>query len=155
MKESFIEFVVPGKPPRKRGNQSIWKHPKESPRVALLREKSSEACKSKGLEGYFNDRRIKLEILIFAPNIIKRDYIQVGEDDPEKYVGDLDSFTTGICDSLKPVNPQVQPAEVFHGREDIDPDKPIIFKDDSQVISIVAKKIECVDPHYTVRIEST
>ena len=153
-RSSVIEFIVEGKPPRKRDNQSIWKHPTESLRVALLREKASEACKNVGLEGHFNYHPVKLEIMIFASNITARDYIQKNNDDPDKYVGDLDSFITGICDSLKPINLQVKPGEVFQGREDIDPVKPIILKDDSQIVSIVAKKIQSNDSHYVVRIES-
>jgi len=150
-KPIFVKFDVRGKPPRKHDNQSIWSHPKESRRVILLREKALESSKGMDHEVIFIGP-VRLELVVFAPNILERNYKQIHDDDPQAYVGDLDSFVAGVCESLKP-NLEVKGGPEFEGRNDISPSRPLIIDDDSQIVSIKAEKRTSEDIHYTVTVE--
>lgn len=88
-----IEFDVDDKPPRK----SQWG--KEGKLIIKLRQTALEARKNAGMNECYKGP-VKLELTIFAPNINDLNYRQTGDDDPEKFVGDVDSFIAGVCDYL-------------------------------------------------------
>ncbi len=150
-KSSIVNFIINGKPPRKHNNKSVWSNPTEIPRIVQLREKALEARKNAGFDSYFNCP-VRLDLTVFAPNIVDRDRKQTGNDDPNAYVGDLDTFVAGVCESLKP-NLELKPDFIFPGKDDISPNKPINIKDDSLIVSIIAKKVEDGDIHYSVVVE--
>lgn len=139
-----IEFTVDDRPPKKDGAQSLWSS-NQAKLVLKLRKKALEAQKEAGITNHF-DCPVRLELTIFAPNITK-----LGD---HTYVGDLDSYIAGVCESLKPSDKQVIPHEIFQGEDDVDPRKPLIIKDDSQVVSVKATKIQSNTLYYTVMVEA-
>lgn len=137
-----IKFSVEGRPPRK----SSW-GTDEAVLIAELRLKALESLRKAGLSCFSGP--VKLELVMYAPNIMNIENKQT-------YVGDLDTFVAGICESLQPapINPDLIIDPIFDCRNDIGPKIPLIINDDSQVVSIIARKIESEKPHYTVIITS-
>lgn len=147
-KQSIIQFTVEGKPPRK----SSWGDDANS--ILKLRLESLKARNRVGLASCFIGP-VKLTLTMFAPNVTDMKYKQSGDDDPRKYVGDLDSFVAGVCESLQPAptNFDRKISKIFDDYPDIGPDIPLIVENDSQVTTIVAKKILSEKSYYTIKIE--
>jgi len=144
-----ISFDVKGKPPKK----SQW-GTEDADLVIKFREKALQARKNKEIpEGF--EGLVKLSLVVYAPNISKMEYKQIGDDDPKKFVGDLDSFVSGICEYLQPAptNPEIEISPLFEGKDEVEPKVPLIIKNDSQIIEITAKKIVDETLHYHVDID--
>jgi len=143
-----ISFDVTGKPPKK----SQW-GTDDADLVVKLREAALIARNNDGFpEGY--DGNVKLNLIIYAPNIADKDYKQTGDDDPKKFIGDLDSLVAGVCEYLQPApeNPELEISSVFDGRDEIGPSVPLIVKDDAQIVEIDAKKELDDTTHYHVEV---
>jgi len=143
-----ISFDVSGKPPRK----SNWG--KDVSQVIKLREEALNARKKAGLSNCF-DRPVKLTLIVFAPNISDMSYKQSGDDDPNRYIGDLDSLVAGVCEYLQPApktNPELDLSQL-DGKKEIGPHIALIVKNDSQIKKIDAKKIVNETLHYHVEIQ--
>jgi len=140
-KQQSIEFEVEGRPPRKT-KKSCWSN--EGEQVLKLREKALEYRTKSGLD-YFKGP-VKIELTVYDYNIVNRE-------NSHDYHGDLDTLVAGILDSLQPApkNETLEMDPILQNREDLDPSKPLIINDDSQVVKIIAKKIKG-EPHYLVKI---
>jgi len=145
-----IVFDVEGKPPKK----SNW-GTDDADLVIKFREEALKARTKEGLSDYFHDS-IKLNLIVYAPNIIDMNYKQTGDDDPKKFVGDLDSLVAGVCEYLQPAptNPDLKINPILQEKKEIGPDVALIIKNDSQIVEINAKKILDNRLHYHVEIES-
>lgn len=147
MRAMRIEFTVKGRPPRKRGEKSMWARDDEAPFVASLREEALEARSKAGLNKCFSSL-ISLELTVFTP----RSRLES--------IGDLDNFITGICDGLQAADSKVLPFlhQIFQesGKEAIDPRKALLIENDAKVIDIRARKVVLDDDqevYYTVALE--
>lgn len=133
-----ISFVVDGKPPRK----SQWGK-EDAELIIKLREAGLKARNDAGI-GESHSGPVKLNLTIYAPNITNRNYIQTGNDDPKKFVGDLDNFVSGVCDYLHkgPIDGENNHTinSLFNDKPEIGPKVSLIIDDDSQIIEINAKK---------------
>ncbi len=139
-----IKFTVDGRPPRKNGSKSCWASD-EAHYVLTLRTKAYEAKNKAKLD--LLTTPVRIELTIFAPNITNRSNSQT-------YIGDLDTFVAGVCESLQPADSKVIPNIIFKDKEEIHPHKPLILKDDAQVVEVLAKKTFDTKEHYTILIES-
>ncbi len=143
-----ISFDVYDKPPKK----SQW-GTDDATLIVKLREAALVERKNKGIdEGYTN--HVKLNLIIYAPNISDMNYRQTGDDDPKKFIGDLDSLVAGVCEYLQPAptNPDLVISSVFDGRDDIGPSVPLIIQNDAQIVEINASKEEDTTTHYHVEV---
>lgn len=127
-----VEFTVDDRPPKKHGEKSLWAREDEASHVAMLREKALEARSKAGMKDCFRTM-VAIELMVFVPSF------------QLESVGDLDSFVTGVCDSLQAANPKVIPylCGLFLktiGTE-LDPRNPVLIDDDSKVMSIIASKM--------------
>ncbi len=147
-KKVKISFEVKGRPPRKLRDRSLWSSDEEAPLVKKLREKALEA-RNKKIDDCFHGK-IKLNLSIYTNKILDKSGIH-------DYVGDLDSFVSGVCESLHPANIEALNYlhSVFKNNVKIYPDKPILFDDDSQVIDINAKKSSSKESYYVISIEGS
>lgn len=147
-KSQRIKFNVEGKPPRKSG----WSD--DAQLVLKFREAALNARTKARIEKCF-DCPVKLKLTMFAPNLIDMDYKQDGDDDPKRYVGDLDAFVAGVCEYLQPApkNEDLKIDQIFDIRNDIGRNVALIIKNDSQIVSITAKKVKDEVLHYAVEIE--
>ncbi len=142
-----VEFKVMGRPPRKHGEKSMWARCDEAPFVASLRTEALEARLKSGYNRPF-DSLVALELRVFVPK------------SKLESIGDLDSFITGVCDSLQPADPKVSPYldETLQGlREEARPNYALLITNDAKVVSINAKKVakeENEKLHYKVAIET-
>lgn len=138
IRKTKISFDVYDKPPKK----SQWGK-NNAKFVIKLREAALKARNDKGIKKYYTGH-IKLNLIVYAPNITNFNYIQSGNDDPEKFIGDLDSLVAGICDYIQkgPIDGEnkFKAHTLFDDKPEIAPDKPLLIYDDSQVIEINAKK---------------
>lgn len=149
---SKITFKVDGKPPQK----SEWGGDNAS-LVIKLRKAALKARKESGCEKCIVSP-VKLNLIVRAPNLDDRNYIQSGNDDEKRYVGDLDSLVAGVCDYLskapeKPGRNNFFPSDLFDQEPEINPTIPILIEDDSQIKIIHAKKIISDKLFYVVEIE--
>jgi len=145
-----ISFDVKGKPPKK----SQW-GTDDAILVIKLREAALKARKDAGLFGCYHGH-VKLSLVVYAPNITHMQYKPIGNDDPKKFIGDLDSFVAGVCEYLQRAVPQDEtftPSSLFDAKPEIGPDVPLIIKNDSQIVEINAKKMFDENSHYYVEIE--
>jgi len=145
-----IVFDVDGKPPKK----SQW-GTDDANLVIKLREEALKARKDAGLFGCYHGH-IKLSLVVYAPNITHMQYKPIGNDDPKKFIGDLDSFVAGVCEYLQRAVPQDEtftPSSLFEAKPEIGPEVPLIIKNDSQIVEINAKKMLDENSHYYVEIE--
>lgn len=144
-KGSSIKFTVEGRPPKKSVG-SCWGN-KEAEFVFKLREKALDARTKEGFSDCFNGP-VKLELTVYAPNITERK-------DTNDYVSDLDTLIAGVMESIQPAptNPDIKIDPIFQDRTDIGSGVPLIVKDDAQVVSITAKKIENEKMYYEIMIE--
>jgi len=146
-----IKFTVKGKPPKK----SKWGNDNNAKLIISLRETALKARREAGYSDYI-DTNIHLKLTVYAPNIVDLEYRQTGNFDEKRPVGDLDALISGVCDSLWAgpilgIN-KFKPSLLFEDHPDVRPGKPIIVKDDSQIVSISATKEVRDDPSYTVEI---
>ena len=129
-------FKIQGLPPKKDGANSMWGKDLEADRLISLRLAAIEAFKdSPPLR-----QNIELEIMVHIPQ-------------NSRAVGDLDNFVTGVCDGLMACDPKSKLSSKFTDLR-IHPCKTIGIVDDSEVTSIVARKIigDCSESHYMVNI---
>ena len=139
-----IRFTVDGLPPKKGGDLSMWGPQKgaEVKRLILLRRAAVAAMEKDGPSRPFS-RNISLSL-----------EVRVARND--RTTGDLDTFVAGICDGLMQAGRRAAIDPSWDSQPDkIHPKKTIAIKDDSEVMSIQARKR--VDPragkgHYTVTI---
>lgn len=133
-----IDFSVDGRPPRK----SQWGK-EDAPLVVELREAALNARKKSGGKECYNGP-VKLNLTVYAPNIIDVNKKTYTNDDPNKFIGDLDSFVSGVCEYLhkgpKKGENDFEPHPLFDDKPEIDPDIPLIIYDDSQIVEINARK---------------
>ena len=150
-RKNRIKFKVDGKPPQK----SQW-GTDDAILVIKLREAALETRTKIGLAKCFTTP-IKLKLTVYAPNIDDRDYKQTGDNDPKKYIGDLDSLVAGVCDYLyhgpELVNNFV-PSPLFDTKPEIGPQVSLIIEDDSQITNIISEKKVSDSLYYVVEIES-
>jgi len=139
-KKHKIKFSVDGRPPRKSG----WAID-EAVLILELRAKALESRTKAGLNDCFHSP-VRLELTVFSPNIINKD-------DPQTYVGDIDSFLAGVCESLQAAKENAPLNLIFSSRPDLNPGIPLILEDDSLVVSSMARKIADKKEYYTVSIE--
>ena len=132
-----ISFKVDGLPPKKDGANSMWRKGAEIPRLKALRTAAYQ-----GMQGHaLSEKAMSLTIRVYAT--------------PKD--GDLDNFTTGICDGLMAAHPRT-PIDV---EQWIDlpvgarPSNPIVFLDDSQVWGIHVERLppDGNRTHYEVVLE--
>ena len=145
-----IKFEVDGRPPRK----SNWGK-KDADLIIKLRKAALTARKDAGIdEGY--DKPVKIKLTVYATNIVDMGYKQSGDDDPDKFVGDLDSLISGVCEYLQPApeNPEITIDPMLKKGDEISHDRALIIKNDSQIIEITAKKVEHDITRYHVEIVS-
>jgi len=142
MNNIIIEFTVYNRPPKKNEAKSVWSS-NQAKLVLDLRLAAYDAFLKAKLHEPF-DGAVELELTIYAPNIIN-----IGN---HTYVGDLDSFVAGISESLHVADSQVTPDEIFKGHEEVYPTRPIIINNDSQIVSIIAKKVESDKLYYHVSV---
>lgn len=146
-----IIFTVKGKPPKK----SKWGNDNNAKLIITLREAALKARNEAGYSDYI-DTNVSLKLTIYAPNIADLEYRQTGDSDEKRPVGDLDALISGVCDSLwagpTPGVNKFKPSILFEDHKDVRPGKPLIVKDDSQIVNISATKEVRDDPSYTVEI---
>ena len=145
-----IFFDVDGKPPKK----SQW-GTDDAKLVIKLREAALKARKDAGLFDCYHGH-VKLSLVVYAPNITHMQYRQNDDNDPKKFVGDLDSLVSGVCEYLQRAVPQDEtftPSSLFEAKPEIGPEVPLIIKNDSQIVEINAKKMFDENLHYHVEIE--
>ncbi len=150
LRKTKISFDVDDKPPRK----SQWG--KDDAKLIIeLRAAALKARNDAGIDQPHTGH-VKLNLTIYAPNIADLKYKQTSNEDPEKFVGDLDSFVAGVCDYLHkgPIDGEnkfkIHP--LFHDKPKIGPGTPLIIYDDSQIIEINAKKESDDKIHYHVEV---
>ncbi len=146
-KKSII-FDVEGKPPKK----SNWGKD-DAHLIVKLREEALKAREKLEIRGCFQGK-VKLNLIVHAPNIDNMEYKQTGDDDPKKFIGDLDSLVAGVCEYLQPAptNPDLEIHSVFEGKDEIGPSIPIIIQNDAQIVEITAKKEIDDTLHYHVEV---
>lgn len=144
-----ISFEVEGKPPKK----SNW-GTDDAPLIVKFREAALAARNMTGASEGF-EGSVKLNLIVYAPNTTEKDYKQTGDDDPKKFIGDLDSLVAGVCEYLQPAptNPDLDVHSVFDGKDEIAPHIPLIIQNDAQIVEINAKKERDDNLHYHVEIE--
>ncbi|MBI5146458.1 MAG: hypothetical protein HZA84_04485 [Thaumarchaeota archaeon] len=149
-KKQKIRFEVEGKPPQK----SQW-GTSDAILVINLREAALKARTKAGRDKCFTTP-VKLKLIVYAPNIDKRNYVQNGDNDEKRYVGDLDSLVAGVCDYLRPGPKRgennFERSKLFDDKPEIDTDVALMVEDDSQIVSIVAEK-RSGKLHYVIEIE--
>jgi len=95
---------------------------------------------------------VRLEFTLFAA----RSYFSFVS---SNYIGDLDTFVTGICDGLQAAHGNVQSAHpLFQSLQNTAMDfrHDLLIKNDAQVVSITAKKVPIDNqqqPYYKVIVE--
>lgn len=141
----MIEFTVEGRPPRKYRANSLWSDNNEAPLILKLRKHAFSVMKQYQIQPYLTGT-IELELTVYAPNV-------TNIDESHKYVGDLDAFVAGVCESIYSADKQVKKLHpIFDNEKEVDPCLPLIIKNDSQVISIIAKKEPSETTFYKIKI---
>ncbi len=123
-----ISFRVTGDlPPKKDGANSMWGNPLEAERLVKLRKATLNALAGK--QAFRRNIRLELEVYVGRTN--------------SRSVGDLDNFVTGICDGLMAAHPlaALDAMWTVDSMQDIHPRHTIAILDDSEVVSISAKKL--------------
>jgi Holliday junction resolvase RusA-like endonuclease len=148
-----IEFKVLGKPPQK----SEWGGDNAS-LVIKLRKAALEAREKTGLTKCITSP-VRLSLVVNVPNIDDRNYVQKGDHDEKRFIGDLDSLIAGVCDYLsrapeEPGRNNFKPSVLFDSEPEVGPTISLIIQDDSQVKIIHAEKIVSDELSYVVKIES-
>ena len=145
-----ISFDVYDKPPKK----SNW-GTDDARLVVKLRESALNARENSGVHECYNGF-VKLNLIVYAPNIADMDYKQTGDDDPKKFIGDLDSLVAGVCEYLhkgpKKGENYFEPSSLFDDKPEIGPEVALIIGDDAQIVEINAKKEPDDTTHYHVEV---
>jgi len=142
-KMSRIHFTVPGLPPKKHGEQSMWGLEIEARRLEALRRAAHQAMAG--------DSPMRANICLSLT-------AHVGPVN-DRQTGDLDSFIAGVCDGLMAAAPGAKLDDLWADASPraIHPDNPIAILDDSEVISIEARKIvgDSDEPWYEIMLEGS
>lgn len=149
-KSKRIAFSVDGKPPKKSTGPSLWSEKSNQTELVVnLRQKAFEASQKEGVDTHFHGP-VKLELTVYAPNILEIK-------DRHDYLGDLDTLVGGVFESLQP-SPKNNPGFNIHPSlknvQNIGSDIPLIIADDAQITTTIAKKRTNRKNSYTVVIES-
>jgi len=148
-KSKRIKFSVEGKPPKKSTGPSLWsENSNQTELVINLRQKAFEASQKEGFDTHFHGP-VKLELTVYAPNILERK-------DRHDYLGDLDAFVSGVFESLQPApknNPELIIHSALKNMKNIGSDIPLIVSDDAQITMTITKKRTNPKNSYTVSIE--
>jgi hypothetical protein len=137
---------------KKDGANSMWSKDSEAPRIIALRKAAFDEMQNTGTTGPFQSP-VRLEFTLFAPR--SRFNFESGN-----YIGDLDTFVTGICDGLQAAHRNIQVAHrLFQSLQNtvIDFKNDLLIRNDSQVVSITANKVSIdgqQQPYYKVIVES-
>jgi len=123
----FVEFEVPGKPPKKDGANSMWKKESEAQNIINLRKEARKAVKQIGVDLFSGPLGIELTI-----------YARINEIEG---IGDLDNFITGICDGLQKAHPNVLRYINKRILKECNPHQSIFVVDDAKVYDIRARKV--------------
>ena len=149
-KSKRIEFSVEGKPPKKSTGPSLWsENSNQTELVVNLRKKAFESSQKEGFDTHFHGP-VKLELTVYAPNILQRK-------DRHDYLGDLDSLVGGVFESLQPApkdNPELKIHPALKNVKNIGSDIPLIVADDAQITTTISKKRKNERASYTVLIEA-
>ena len=145
-----IIFDVEDKPPKKYN----WGKD-DADLVIKFREAALKARTEAERPDCFHES-VKLNLIVYAPNPTDMKLKQTGDDDPNRYVGDLDSLVAGVCEYLQPApnNPDLKINPILKEKKEIGPDVALILENDSQIVEINAKKIPGDRLHYHVEIEA-
>jgi len=121
-----LKFEVPGLPPKKRGDLSMWNVEVEALRVRRLRAAAATAIG----DAPPLSRSITLRIWVYLPENTKQ-------------TGDLDTFVAGVCDALMaaPREAALAPVLCDLGDGRADPTRSLAIDDDHQIVRIEAEKI--------------
>ena len=132
-----IIFDVEDKPPKK----SNWGKD-DADLVIKFREEALKArTEAKHSDCFYES--VKLNLIVYAPNPTDMKLKQTGDDDPNRYVGDLDSLVAGVCEYLQqaPTSDTLTINPILKAKKEIGPDVALIVKNDSQIVEINAKKM--------------
>ena len=143
--KSPIVFIVTGRPPRKFRGGSVWSSDSEAPLVKKLRQHALQARNQSRINQWFTTP-VRLDLIIYSKNTYDSKAAH-------NYVGDIDGFVAGVCESLQPANEQAPHHEIFDNK-DVDPKLPILFSDDSLVVEVHARKIKSEEPSYKITIQN-
>jgi hypothetical protein len=129
-------------PPKKDGANSMWGKSRVQPLLKALRMAAAEAM---GAREPF-DEPVELHLIV-----------RTGTSEPtdlwsRRSAGDLDNFVTGVCDGLQAAHSGWQTSDDWVDVPDAaQPDRPIVFTNDSWVRRIVAEIVPG-DAGYEVRV---
>ena len=128
-----VAFRVDGyMPPKKDGANSMWG--KAGARTLLKALRTSAAEAMAGREPF--DEPVELELTV------RTGTVKATELWARRSGGDLDNFITGVCDGLQAAYPGWRMSEEWADvREAAQPDRPLVFTDDSWVRRIVAEAV--------------
>ncbi len=141
-----ISFRVCGKPPKKSSGGSIWTGESRSEQVLDLRRSAAGEKKRINME-YPMRGPLRIKLTIHSSQDITK------KEDTHNYIGDLDSLVAGVCDALRKADENVTPHVRFNQYKEVDPKKPLIIEDDSNITAIEASKIKDTEEYYTVTVE--
>jgi hypothetical protein len=138
-----IGFTVEGElPPKKDGAKSMWDKPLEARRLLALRRAAVPAMNG----GPPLSRAISLTLDIYVPQHLVT------------FIGDLDTFITGVCDGLMAAHPRADLGQIWLDPQlaDVHPSRSVAIVNDSEVVSIMARKVaqEAQEPAYQVVLEA-
>ena len=137
-----IQFRIGNElPPKKDGATSMWNKPIEARRLLLLRRAALESLN--GATPFEGDIHLTMHVYVGIRN--------------DRSAGDLDNYITGVCDGLMAANPRASIHESLLAPDckDIHPSRTIAILDDSQVVSIEAKKLVGSDPSPWYKVSLT
>lgn len=140
-----IKVEVDERPPKKDGANSLWKTD-EAEYVKRLREKINEEKKNMGITGSIKGS-VKIKLIVYAPNIMN-------EAGCGRYVGDLDTFVAGVCDSIQPAGRGAHINPILEECDEIGPKIPLVIADDSQIVYIISQKIKHDKVKYCLTVEA-
>jgi Holliday junction resolvase RusA-like endonuclease len=139
-----VVFRVAGKPPKKIRGKSLWTADSQASLVRELRKAAYIERENLKIEPLKNEVLLQIEVQL--PTLNNNPMRQ------ELFWGDLDNIVSGICESLQKANTRYKFIS-----DDSANGKPILYDDDSQIVSINAiKTVSDSEPaSYRVIIEET
>lgn len=150
-----ISFRVPGNLPPKKGDDiSNWgKKGSETERIRLIDLRKAALARRGSQEPFEGDIRLSLRVHIGSAD----------KKQGETGSGDLDTFVAGVCDGLMKAHYNTRKDMSWHASFDkpenaeIHPEHDILYKDDSKIAEICAKKTVASSPReeswYSVTVE--
>jgi len=130
-------------PPKKDGANSMWGKANMRPLLKALRSAAAEAMA--GRDPF--DEPLELTLTVRTGAMEPTDLWA------RRSGGDLDNFITGVCDGLQAAYPGWKASEEWADLPDAaQPDRPLVFTDDSWVRRIVAEAVPG-DVGYEVRVQ--